>query len=208
MNGYWIGILGGLIGSTLTVVVTKLLELLGKSKEHQYSLEKEFFLKKLSAAEAAMTQYTILSNALVNISILFERINNNNTEIEDYLQNNLLQQAMQQVEVANNASFIVANSITLYFDLNSQFNQNEIISSFYNVLGSLGPLSDNVEIAWQNYLKMKGTEQEKNAHELYLYSERQLEIAMQNVSKSYVAFNRELQNTMLQIRNEMRKFEY
>lgn len=46
-------LLGGLIGSTLTVVSKELLEIFRDSKQHSYSLQKYYFEKKLKAAEAA-----------------------------------------------------------------------------------------------------------------------------------------------------------
>lgn len=208
MTEYWTGILGGLIGSILTVVVTKLLEILQKSKEHKYTLQKSFFEKKLLAAEATITQYTILSNALTNLAVLYERIHNETNEVEDYLQNTLHQQAMQQLEVANNASFIVANSVTLYFDLDTQFNQNQIIRNFYNLLGGIQPLTENRDITFQHYESVIGTDLEEPAYQLFLQSDKQLNNLMQSISSSYIAFNNQLMNVIGQIRNEMKKFDY
>jgi hypothetical protein len=208
MTEYWTGILGGLIGSILTVVVTKLLEILQKSKEHKYTLQKSFFEKKLLAAEATITQYTILSNALTNLAVLYERIHNETNEVEDYLQDTLHQQAMQQLEVANNASFIVANSVTLYFDLDTQFNQNQIIRDFYNLLGGIQPLTENRDITFQHYESVIGTDLEEPAYQLFLQSDQQLNNLMQSISSSYIAFNNQLMNVIGQIRNEMRKFDY
>lgn len=208
MIEYWTGILGGLIGSILTVVVTKLLEIFQKSKEHKYTLQKSFFEKKLIAAEAAITQYTILSTALTNLAVLYERIHNEANEVEDYLQNTLNQQAMQLLEVANNASFIVANSITLYFDLETQFNQNQIIRNFYNLLGGIQTLTENRDITLRHYESVIGTDLEEPASQLFLQSDQQLNDLMQSISSSYISFNNQLMNVIGQIRNEMKKFDY
>jgi hypothetical protein len=208
MTEYWTGILGGLIGSILTVVITKLLEILQKSKEHKYTLEKSFFEKKLLAAEATITQYTILSTALTNLAVLYERLNVDTNEVEDYLQNTLHQQAMQQLEVANNASFIVANSVTLYFDLNNQFNQNQIIRDFYNLLGAIQPLQDNRDLTFEHYESVIGTDFENPAYQLFIQADQELNNLLQAISSSYIAFNNQLMNVVGQIRNEMRKFDY
>lgn len=208
MTEYWTGILGGLIGSILTVSLSKLLEIIQKSKEHKYSLEKSFFEKKLLAAEATITQYTILSNALTNLAVLYDRINNVTNDVEDFLLNTLHQQAMQQLEVANNASFIVANSVTLYFDLDSQFTQNQTVRNFYNLLGNIQPLTENRDITQQYYESVIGTELEKTALQLFLQSDQQLNNLMQAISVSCVAFNKQLIHVVGQIRNEMRRFDY
>jgi len=208
MTEYWTGILGGLIGSILTVSLSKLLEIIQKSKEHKYSLEKSFFEKKLLAAEATITQYTILSNALTNLAVLYDRINNVTNDVEDFLQNTLHQQAMQQLEVANNASFIVANSVTLYFDLDSQFTQNQTVRNFYNLLGNIQPLTENRDITQQYYESVIGTELEKTALQLFLQSDQQLNNLIQAISVSCVVFNKQLMHVVGQIRNEMRRFDY
>lgn len=41
MTQFWIGIWGGLIGSVITVVITKLLDIFQISKQHQYDTENE-----------------------------------------------------------------------------------------------------------------------------------------------------------------------
>lgn len=208
MTEYMIGILGGLIGSILTVVITKLLEMLQKSKEHKYNLQKSFFEKKLLAAEATITQYTILSTALTNLAVLYERLNEEINEVEDYLQNTLHQQVMQQIEVANNASFIVANSVTLYFDLNNQFNQNQIVRDFYNLLGAIQPLQDNRDLTYEHYESVIGTDLENPAYQLFVQANQDLNDLLQAISSSYIEFNNQLMNVIGQIRNEMKKYDY
>jgi hypothetical protein len=145
---------------------------------------------------------------LTNLAVLYERIHNETNEVEDYLQDTLHQQAMQQLEVANNASFIVANSVTLYFDLDTQFNQNQIIRDFYNLLGGIQPLTENRDITFQHYESVIGTDLEEPAYQLFLQSDQQLNNLMQSISSSYIAFNNQLMNVIGQIRNEMRKFDY
>ena len=208
MTLYWIGILGGLIGSIFTVVITKLLEIFQKSKEHQYNLERIFFEKKLLAAEVTITQYTILSNAFTNLAVLYERLNLETNEIQDYLQNTLHQQVMQQLEVANNASFIVANSVTLYYDLSTQFNQNQVIRKFYDLLGAIHPLKENRDLALEHYKSLKGTDLEDEEYQNYLLLNQNFNSLLKRISTSYTEFNNQLMNVVSQIRNEMRKFEY
>lgn len=208
MTEFWTGILGGLIGSILTVVVTKFLDIFQKSKEHKYTLQRSFFEKKLLAAEATITQYTILSNALTNLAVLYERIDYEYNEAEEQLQDTLHQQAMQQLEVANNASFIVANSVMLYFDLDSHFNQNQIIKDFYNLLSSIQTLTETRDNTLKHYESVIGTDFEEAAYQLFNESDQRLNNLMHSISSSYNAFNNQLINVIEQIRNEMKKFDY
>lgn len=208
MADYWIGILGGLIGSILTVVITKLLDIFQSSKQHKYNLEKLFFEKKLSAAEAAMTQYSILSTALINIATLFERLPNIQSKVETYIQQHLLKEASIKLEIANNAYFVIVNSISLYFDFNSKFNQNNVISDFYNLLAAIGPISEKAEIAYDNFIESIGSDLEESSYEKYKLIEQELDSAMKMISGQYSYFNKELKSVMEQIRKEMKKFEY
>lgn len=208
MITYWTGILGGLIGSVFTVVITKLLDILQKGKEHKYSLQKMFFEKKLLAAEATITQNTMLSIALLNLSILYERINNDPTDIENYISENLGAQVDHQLKVANDASFIVASSITLYFDLDIKFNKNKATRDFYNLMGRMGPLTEARDIALENYEKMIGTQNEKMALERFHNATKELNNMMNSISKAYTKFDTLLNDIILQIRDDMRKFDY
>lgn len=208
MDNYLNGILGGLIGSILTVVIGKSLEILQKSKEHKYELEKQFFVKKLSAAEATVMQYSLLSDALSQLIILYSRYEAYETDIGKQLNDDLLKQIDEKIALANKASLNIANAISLYFDLQSDFSKNQIISSFYDTLNSLGPYSENVNKTFHQYLNYKGTEHEKEAHDIYLNAERHMGAAMKNVADGYKVFDDELQNQIVQIRTEMKKFEY
>ena len=206
MTLFWIGILGGLTGSIVTVLVTKLLDIFLTSKQHQYGLETKFFERKLNAAETAMTQYNILYTALLNLGLLYERMNNESNEIEEYLQSQLHQQGMQQIELASNSSFILANSIMLYFDLETQFSQNKVIRDFYNALGAIGTLLKNDYETFIHYRSTIGTNLEQTALQLHQKAAEELDNGIKAVSSSIEKFNREIQNIMEQIRAEMKRF--
>lgn len=49
-------LVAGLLGAVVTIIVTRVLDLIQKSKEHKYSLQKLFFEKKLQAAEASVAE--------------------------------------------------------------------------------------------------------------------------------------------------------
>ena len=208
MSQFWTGLLGGLFGSIATVVITKLLDIFQSSKQHKYELEKKFFEKKLTAAEAAMTQYQILSNSLTNLSLLYQRLTLESNDVDDSIQLHLEKQGTQQLELASNASFIISNSINLYFDIQSQFNQNNIIQNFYSLLGSLGPVIENLDSSYVHYKNNIGTTLEDSANKLSIQAEKEFEDKLKEIAQSVDQFNQELKEVMKQIREEMRKFDY
>lgn len=208
MNQVWMGLLGGLLGSVLTIVITKLLDIFQLSKQHQYEFERKFFDKKLAAAELTMTQFSILSNSLSCLSTVYERYNEESNDVEDYVQNYLVNYASQQLEIANNASFIITNSLTLYFDIQSSFLQNNIIRKFFALLASMGPLANRTNATFENYMKGIGTANQLALKKEYLDSEKELGNGLKRISQEMIAFDKELHNIMIQIRDEMSRFDY
>ena len=202
-----IGILGGLIGSVLTVVLTKVLDLIQKKNEYTYDLKKQFFSKKLQAAEAAVMQYSLFSDAINQLIILFGRYQESDTKIGENLNDNLQKQIDEKIALANNSSLALSSSIELYFDLTSNYSANEILNSFYDSVNILAPYSENVEVTHEQYLRFIGTEKEKEAYDIYLNAENFLGQAMKNVGEGYKVFDTELRNQMSQIRAEMKKYE-
>ena len=142
------------------------------------------------------------------MELLYERYNNEYNKVEEFIQDNIYQQGMQQLELANNASFILTNSISLYFDFKTDYNQNQIIKEFYNSLSSLGPLFHKTNLTFEQYKTSIGTLTQEKTYSLYQKTEEELGEKMKDVSKSIKNFSNELQKLVEQMRIEMKKFEY
>jgi hypothetical protein len=65
-------IIAGLIGSIVTVVATKVLEMVQGAREHRYSLEKAFFDGKLEAAQSLVSQISQIIQSLSTFRLLSE----------------------------------------------------------------------------------------------------------------------------------------
>lgn len=207
MSEQVIGILGGLIGSILTVVITKVIDLLQKKNEYTYDLKKQFFNKKLQAAEAAIMQYSLFSAAINQLIILFSRYEESDSKIGENLNDNLQKQVDEKIALANSSSLALSSSIELYFDLTSNYSANDVLTSFYDSLNMLAPYLENVESTHEQYLRFIGTNQEQDAYEIYLNAEKYMGQAMKNVGEGYKVFEVELRNQIAQIRKEMKKYE-
>jgi len=207
MSEQMIGILGGLIGSVLTVIATKIIDLIQKKNEYTYDLKKQFFSKKLQAAEATIMQYSLFSDALNQLIILFGRYKESDTNFGENLNDNLQKQIDEKIALANNSSLALSSSIALYFDLTSNYTANDILKSFYDSFNMLAPYSENVEVTHQQYLKFIGTDQENEAYKIYQNAENMLGDAMKNTGELYKEFDVELRNQIAQIRTEMKKYE-
>lgn len=207
MSEELIGILGGLIGSILTVVITKVLELVQKKNEFNYELKKQFFSNKLLSAESATIQYEHLTVVINQLIILFSRYRESDSNVGRNLNENLLKQIDEKIALANSSSLALSSSINLYFDLTSNYTPNEILTNFYDSINMLAPYSENVEKTHEQYLRFIGTEQEKDAYEIYENAENILGQAMKDVADGYKVFEVELRKQICQIRAEMKKYE-
>lgn len=207
MDNHLIALLGGLIGSILTVIITKALDLVQKRNEFKYDLKRVFFNKKLQVAEAAISQYSLLSETLNQLIILYSRYNETNSEFGAALNDTFLKQANEKLVLVNSSFHSSANSISLYFDLPSEYTSNEILSAFFDNLNALSPYAEAVEFTFNQYQFYKGTEKEEEAYEIYSQSEIDLGNSMAKLSSTYKEFDEELRRHIQKIRNEMKKYE-
>jgi hypothetical protein len=205
-----ITLLSGVLGSILTIVLTKVLDLFQKSKEHKYSLQKAFFERKLNAAETATIQFQILANACFSLSVLFERLNSKKGQDDDenFLDKHLFDQLTLQTEVANNASFLIANSVTLYFDLDIAFTNNEKIRDFYEVLGHMQTAGKQAQKDHEIYESQIGNQYEVQAYEVWNQSEKRFEDTLKKIAEEYKTFNQEIIKVLREMRTQMKKFDY
>lgn len=203
MNEGLVAIIGGLAGSTLTVIITKFLELIQKEKEFKYDLKKQFFAKKLQTGETAIIQYTNLCVALQQLSTIYNRHEQSQTEIGQSLKDNFLKQIDSKLLIINSSSFELANSINLYFDLKSSISEGEIMSSVYDKMNVLSIYIEKVEECYAIYLETKQNE----AYEEYEIAYDSLLQAMRDIGNLYKKIEDELRGQIRQIRNEMKKYE-
>jgi hypothetical protein len=207
MSGELIGILGGLVGSTMTVIISKVLEIIQQKNEFTNELKKQFFSKKLQAAEAAIIQYSHFSETLNQLSVLYSRYRESDSDVGQDLNDNFLTQIDEKIALAKSSSLSLSNAIGLYFDFESNFTSNQILTHFYDSLNMLAPYSENVEFTHDQYLKNIGSNREKESYQIYIDAENNLDQAMKIVGEQYKLADGELRNQMQQIRNSMKKYE-
>lgn len=206
MNDGLLTILGGLLGSSITVLVTKILEIFQKKSEYKGELKKQFFLKKLQAGETAMIQYTNLSVTLQQLSVLYIDYGKLQTGLNQDLKQNFLEQINSKLELINSSSLLLSSSIGLYFD----FKRNNYESMFVDIsknVNILSDLNDNANNAYEKYTQVIGLEEEEQAFRKYEAEYDSVLRVMKDIGIFYQGIESEIQEQMKQIRNEMRKYE-
>ena len=120
------GLLGGLVGSALTAIALRILDLYQKRLEHRYGLKRSYFERKLISAEAAVSQGSLLSANLMGLSGLLDLIIKTpeplvNTPPE-FLKG-MTDSFSQQLAKISSPSFDVGLAIGLFFDMGNNDDQ-------------------------------------------------------------------------------------
>lgn len=113
-------ILGFLTGSLATQLVPKVLEMIQKSKEHKYSLEKIFFEKKLQAAEIGIAHWYgsgLIAKEMVRLLQLSASNEIVSQQIILEVQAELNNELKKIRQIQSNAHF----SFPLYFEMDNSF---------------------------------------------------------------------------------------
>lgn len=160
MDNTSIALISGLISSLSTIFATKLLDIFKNKKRHRYNIEKLYFEKKINAAELIVSQLTTLSGAIMHCSILFERIKEKDyfkvdDEFEASVDSNLELTIAKQMKQAENSLFVIANTLTLYFDIgNKSVFAKEFAKGLHNLVGQVKIKLEAMDKAYDHFLKV------------------------------------------------------
>jgi len=113
-------VLGGLIGSILTTVISQLINVWQKKKEHDYDLKKTYFVRKLCIAESAISRRYIWASYLQNFSLIFKEMSKDPALLvnpQKEFMNNYVAGISKILSKLENPSFDTANAVSLFFDL-------------------------------------------------------------------------------------------
>lgn len=208
-----IAIIIGLLSSLITLLATKIFDIFISKKQHRYNIEKAFFEKKVSAAEIIVSQLTVLSGALFHCTLLFERLKNKDyfadeNEIEQSVDENLEKNIASQIKMADNSVFLIANSLTLYFDIEEDESLKfKLSKALHNNMGLIGEKLKAVDDAYDDFLNVAGTTEEENAAQRFLLFHNDYKGQIQIVLDLYTSLNNEMSKVVKGIRKEMKKYE-
>src|SRR4051812_16606764 len=117
----WQAILGGLIGSTTTLILTKILDIFADGNKKKIDMQKAFFERKMIAAEGMMSINYSMASAITGLGNLYsivkeDRDENINWNFFSELNNKLNKQITELEAFSRTAS----NTFPLYFDINPE----------------------------------------------------------------------------------------
>lgn len=204
----WKLILSGLIGSIATIVLTKLIELLQKSKEHKYSLQKAFFDRKINAGEIAVAQWTMLRSSMITLSTLMDKALEISSELGQQVSQELYSDLNKRIKEAQTATYHLANAVYFYFDIEDEklWHNNSVIK-FVDNLEQVGQLSSNYSELLDYYLKLPDNDHAKEIENRLDILEGEMNSKLKEISKLFSDASKEYGVLLKQIRKDVKKFE-
>lgn len=200
-------ILAGLIGSIITVFITKIIDLIQKSKEHKYSLQKAFFERKLKSAEAAVSQWYVTAGAIGALAKLYE----NAPILEEGLEPEVFE-AMNttfstQLKKVQELSDNLAHSFVLYFDVDESFWEDESMKNYFTKLSSVTALAKSLNLLYELQPKIEGTKYEGFVKNKIKELNHQIRPDLKELSSIMEDARVNIIKLLRKVRNEMKKYE-
>lgn len=128
----------GLIGSLLTLVITKSFDLLDKSKSNQFQLRKTYFERMLITAETTVGQMSFLSQSLLGMSSMFRGLMKQETKIGSQYNETVINDYNKKITEYASKIEHLTQPILLYFDVESLLYRQSIFTEFQAVMDELG----------------------------------------------------------------------
>lgn len=148
MDDKYIAILGGLVGSLLTITITKIIEYFQTNQLHRLALKKEFFLRKINVFEKTVSYLTIAHTSITNIAILLKAATNENVTFTNEQTKDIFERLQKNIDQIYQATQDTAGSIDLYIDLNRSDKEVEDAQLFWELLGNINQLSHDINYGY------------------------------------------------------------
>lgn len=201
MDDKYIAILGGLVGSLFTIVVTKLFEYLQTSQLHKLSLKKEFFLRKINVFEKTVSYLTIAHTSITNMSVLLKTAMNENVSFTEEQNKNIFNRLQQNIDQVYQVTQDIAGSIDLYVDLKHDDREVEDNQLFWELLGTINQLAHDVNFGY-DLLQTATTEEDYRRIEITIESNEK--VLAEKVEK-FVEFSASLRQRYLGLTSLLRE---
>ena len=184
---------GGLIGSVVTMMIGKILDLFQKSREHKYSIQKEFFNKKLSSAEVLDSSLQKMTSLYSPLAISLQKMTDFAATEHMEIYSDFFQKHLAKIQKIAEDIDGLSYSAALYFDMEAI--EKSAVTCFEAVMNSVLMLA----LAAQKVPSANEADKEILKKEVIKIFEE-----MSSAIKSLKATTNEL---LSQIRIEMRKYE-
>ena len=149
MDDKYIAILGGLIGSGFTILITKVFDYFQTKQTHNLLLKKEFFLRKINVYEKFVSQMNIAHITISNMTILIKLANNENASFTDDQSRDIFSKLNENLQVVNKATQETAGAVDLYIDFNHDDKELEDVEKFWILLGTINQSAQEISFDYE-----------------------------------------------------------
>ncbi len=201
MDDKYIAILGGLVGSSFTIIVTKIFEYFQTSQLHKLSLKKEFFLRKINVFEKTVSYLTIAHTSITNMSVLLKTAMNENVTFTNEQNKDIFARLQKNIDQVYQVTQEIAGSIDLYVDLKHDDKEVEDTQRFWELLGTINQLAHDVNFGY-DLLKTATTEEDYRKVEIAIELN---EKALAEKVESFVDFSNSMRHKYLSVTSLLRE---
>jgi len=143
MEDKYIAILGGLVGSAITLIMTKIFDYFQTKQLHRLALKKEFFLRKLHVFEKSVSYMTIAHTSITNMAVILKTALNDKVTFTDEQSKGIFSSLEKNIDRIYEATQETAGSIDLYVDLKHDDREVEAAQQFWELLGTINQLGQD-----------------------------------------------------------------
>jgi hypothetical protein len=203
-----IALLAGLLGSILTVLITKVFDIFQKKFEFKSDLKREFFNRKINSLEKASIQYSILTSALGNLSNFFQVIKNKDTYYDVSVYQPILNSIDVQMKKVSEATYDLANALFIYIDVDQEeFWDFQSIEEILQTIGHIGHHQLQMQI-WTDLLeKNRDSQKERFIKSKINEIENEFEKSIEKLSEQLKECNKKFFKLQKKIRGELKQYE-
>ncbi len=207
MDDKYIAILGGLVGSAFTIVVTKIFEYFQTNQLHKLSLKKEFFLRKINVFEKTVSYLTIAHTSITNMAVLLKTALNENVTFTNEQTQDIFNRLQKNIDQVYQVTQEIAGSIDLYVDLKHDDKEVQDTQLFWELLGTINQLAHDVNFGY-DLLKTATTEEDYHKVKIAIeLNEKALAENVENLLGFSNSMRQKYLSTTTLLREQLKSYE-
>jgi hypothetical protein len=201
------GAVGGLLGSLVTVAVTKYFEMRQAEQEHRLAMKRVFFERKLDAAEAAVAQWSETTLTIGALVALFERppILEGGRHAGVFI--SMLGTVLERINHLERQSVEVAQTFPLYFDFSSSFWERAYSGAYLDSLSRISAQLDLLNLGLQLLEERPDGEQADQIREGNAFLKDQLGRELDQFAVLNNNAREEMRGALSALREGMKRYE-
>lgn len=201
-------LLAGLLGSIITVVITKVLDIFERDHEHKNNLRKIIFERKINAAESAAISLVKVGSNIGALSVLYKTLSEEKGKFNAEMFSNINHLFCKKIGDISNTTSDIASTINIFFDLPFELvSQNDHIRRVLVGLSEIQNIDSLIVNAIDYHSTKIGTPEEEPAWDRVAFLIQKLLEKFEMISADYIKIESELQKTVKELRKQIKKYE-